>query len=236
MYSYNANESVFSSSTPMPDVNVYQYCLSSYNEENKSYDVVVTDDSGLYISRVNKVVFEHDIDSTTGYKYNVFREQAEDYHYQMHSSFLTQHHEVVEYQQYMRAAAEASVRHIREDEISYGYTLERKEFHRFWGKWTYTNVDEEVYDLTCTTVENRDFQQPAFDCTLSESKKFRTVIQGRTYSFVAASETVENTFDVVVTSEYTDHTSHTCENTLAEDESIEDASCTDNGKLSSIDS
>lgn len=47
MFEYNANESKLSATSPMPNANVYQYCISSYDEEGKWYNVVVTEDSGL---------------------------------------------------------------------------------------------------------------------------------------------------------------------------------------------
>lgn len=84
----------------------------------------------------------------------------------MHASFLEHHHEIVEYQYWMRAAAEASIRHVFPDYVKYGYTLNREEFHRFWAKWTFNNIDDEDFKVTCTTVENRDFQWPAFDCQI----------------------------------------------------------------------
>lgn len=236
MYSYNFDESAMFSTSPKPTVNVYQYCLSSYDEENKEYNVVVTDDSGLQVNRVTKVVFEHDIDSATGYKYNVFREEAQDFHWTMHADFLSEHHEIVEYQYWMRAAAEATARHFEDSEtLKLGYTIDREEFHRFWGKWTYTNIDEDVSIVSCTTVENRDYQLPAFDCKVVQEKTSRTVVVGRAYAFVERIEGRDGySMDVSVNSDYNQITRHVCDVYPADDETVEEVVCDDKGFLKAV--
>ncbi len=201
MFAYNGIESVASATTPLPSSNVYQYCLSSYDEENSWYDVVVTDDAGLVAHSAKQVVFEHDIDTPTGYRYNVMNGvEANENHSKMLNRFHRRHQEVVEYQYYSQAAAHAAAVYFGDKELQRkngDWTVSVREFHRFYAIYDITIADL-TFEMKVITVENRDFGFSAFSCWITDALDRRYNI----WSFIEREDAEGFQFNALANTEY----------------------------------